>query len=176
MSTLSQFVEEAPPTGSVDPVSLLDSIDAPSSRTARLPSGRVVEISATADGDRVEIRARTGRVLLRVFVDDRGPLLDFEDADLRINTSRDLALRGRDVSIEAARDLHVAVAGDRHSAIGGADRLEAGVLEMQANAGNAALRARGEVRIDAERIGLNDDPLPAPFPWSQPAKGDADVR
>jgi hypothetical protein len=44
--------------------------------------------------------------------------------------------------------------------------LEAAAIEQQASEGGVAVRAAGRIALDGEHIGLNDDPSPEPFRWS----------
>jgi hypothetical protein len=44
-------------------------------------------------------------------------------------------------------------------------------VELQANQGGVSVRAMEKIALDGERIGLNDDPAPQPFPWSAIAGG-----
>jgi hypothetical protein len=120
-------------------------------------------------------------VVLRVLVGEGGPVLSFDAAEIEIASRGELTLTGRDVRVRAARDLLVDVggdarthvAGDRHTSVRGAERLEADRVELQANEEDVAVRARERVLLDAEHIGLNDDPLPAPFEWSRAANEEA---
>ncbi len=151
----------------------LDAIEASKSDAGvRLPSGRLLQIAATERGDRLEIRGRGGEIVLRVIVGDDGPIFSFESAQVELASAGDLVLRGRRIVVEAKEDMVVAVGGDRHTRVAGTERLEASTVELQANEDRVAIRARENVLIDAEQIGLNDEPVPVPFPWSSAAKED----
>lgn len=132
-----------------------------------LSSGRRVELEAGADVDRVVVRARGGEIILRIAVGDEGPVLSFSSATLDLEATKTLRLAAQDIHVEAKGDLRETVGGTHHTRVMGDERLEATRVEVQANAGNVALRARDRIALDAEHIGLNDDPLPAPFVWSR---------
>lgn len=168
----------APPSLESEAVRVLDLIEpARSDRSVLLASGRRLDVHGSGECDRIEIRGRHGEVVLRIRVDDAGPVLSFEGAHVEIAASERLTLTGQDVDIRASRSLAVVVEGDvrseiggaRHTTIRGAERLEAESLELQANEADVAIRARDKIRIDGEGIGLNDAALPAPFSWSRPA-------
>jgi hypothetical protein len=55
--------------------------------------------------------------------------------------------------------------------VAGDERVEAMNVELQANQGGVSVRAMEKIALDGERIGLNDDPAPQPFPWSAIAGG-----
>lgn len=148
--------------------SILEQVDPPLHHVA-LESGRSVAIAPTADGDRIEVRGRQGEVVLRILVGENGPILSFESAAIEVQSRGDLSLSGRNVHLSAANDLRVDVGGVQHTRVAGPSRLEAETVELQANDGDFSIRAREDVKVDAERIGLNDNPLPQPFAWSAPA-------
>jgi hypothetical protein len=71
-----------------------------------------------------------------------------------------------DVSLEAGGSLVERIGETHHTRVGGDERLEAARLEVQANTGGVGMRAMGQIALDGEHIGLNDDPEPRPFAWS----------
>jgi hypothetical protein len=161
--------------------SVLDQIEAPTPEAnVMLASGRRYELTAGTEADRVTIRSRTGEVVLRIEVTDAGPVLSFSSASVELVAVRSLRLAAEDVSIEAGKDLSVTaggslrerVAGDHHLSVAGDERVEAANVELQANAGAVGMRAKGRIALDAEHVGLNDNPLPAPFRWSAIAAGE----
>lgn len=165
------------------PRPVLDEIDAPlESSQVTLTSGRRYELEAGGEKDRLTIRARGGAVILRIEVTDEGPILSFTSAAVELTSTRRLHLRAEEIELEAKRDLTVAVGGalmesvggDHHLRVGGAERVEAAAIELQANAESVAVRAMGKIALDGEHIGLNDDPALKPFPWSEIADGPAE--
>lgn len=158
----------------------LEDVEAPaSSETVTLTSGRRYELDAGRDADRVTIRARSGEVVLRIEVTDAGPVLSFSGATVELSAARRLHLAAPQVAIEAGEDLslasggalHERIAGDHHTRVGGDERVEAANVEVQANTGGVGVRAMGRIALDGEHIGLNDNPLPQPFGWSEIAGG-----
>lgn len=157
------------------PSPLLSDVEVPVAAAAvTLASGRRYELAAGPEADRVVVRSRSGEVVLRVEVTDAGPVLSFSGASVELVGTRRLRLAAEEVSIEAARDVSIEaggslrerVGGDHHLRVAGDERVEASNVEVQASAGAAAVRARGRIALDGEHIGLNDEPLPAPFAWS----------
>lgn len=149
---------------------LLAQVDPPPVQQIELQAGRSLAITATPAGDRLEVRGRGGEVMLRIVLEEGGPVLRFESAAIEVHSQGDLSLRGRNVRLQAEQDLDVEVGATQHTRVAGASRLEAEVVELQANDGDCSIRAREDVKVDAERIGLNDNPMPSPFPWSSPAQ------
>lgn len=163
---------------------LLDSIDvAPRSTEVLLSSGRRYRMSAEGDADRLTIHARNGRLVLCVIVTTDGPVLAFEGAELEVRATRSLVLeadrvelRAKTLQTEVETDVNERIGGERHTRIGRADRLEAASIQTQASDGPIELRAAGRVAVDGEHIGLNDDPCPEPFAWSELARKHAGVE
>jgi hypothetical protein len=153
----------------------LDGVEAPvPSATLVLTSGRRYDVEAGAESDRLVIRSRSGEVVLRIEVTDAGPVLSFSGASLELSATQRLHLAAKEVSVEAAGDvsltaggsLRETVGGDHQTKVAGDERVEAANVQLQANEGAVGVRALGRIALDGEHIGLNDDPLPAPFPWS----------
>ncbi len=137
-----------------------------------LRSGRRFELQSGATVDTLTVRSASGCVLLRVTVGDNGPLLSFDSADITLSARHRLTLSAPEVAI-SARELQVhagssehIVDGHRHTVVRGQERLEASSVEIQANERDIRIRAMQHIALDGEHIGLNDDPCPAPFPWS----------
>ncbi|MEP7120948.1 MAG: hypothetical protein ABJE95_08570 [Byssovorax sp.] len=161
----------------------LAEVDAPlESSQVTLTSGRRYELEAGSEKDTLVIRARGGTVLLRIEVSDEGPVLSFSSAAIELTSTRRLHLCADEIAIEANRDLQLSVGGaltekvggDHHLRVGGAERVEASAIELQANTASVAVRAMGKIALDGEHIGLNDDPALQPFPWSEIADGPAE--
>lgn len=161
--------------------------------TVPLAHGRRLTVEPGADGEeRVHVRSRSGQLEVALVFTAEGARLSIEAAELSLAAARSLTLTTagsltlagdkiavsagtlllqgqRGVELGSGADLRMDVSGMRHSAIGGADRTEAHSIETQANEGDLVLRARSDIRLDGEHIGLNDDPCPGPLPWTQAA-------
>ncbi|APR87641.1 hypothetical protein A7982_12990 [Minicystis rosea] len=173
---VSEIDAETPATARLS----LEDVEAPvASAAVMLASGRRYELDAGRDADKVTIRARNGEVVLRIEVTDTGPVLSFSGATVELSAARSLHLAAPEVAIEAGEELSLVsggalrerVAGDHHTRVGGSERVEAANVELQANTGRVGVRAMGKIALDGEHIGLNDDPMPQPFGWSEPANG-----
>jgi uncharacterized protein (DUF2345 family) len=156
--------------------SLLDLIEPPVQATqVTLASGRRYELEAGTDADRLVVRSQRGDIVLRVEVTDAGPVLWFSGASVNLQATRRLRLAAEEVSVEASGNVSLSaggslretVAGDHHARISGDQRVEARNVELQASAGAVGIRAMKKIALDGEHIGLNDDPEPKPFEWSE---------
>jgi hypothetical protein len=169
--------EPSEPSAGAVPRTLLDEIEAPVSKAAVvLASGRRYELEAGPnDADRLVIRARGGDVVLRIEVTDAGPVLSFSGASIDLQATQRLRLAAREVSVEATGDMTLSaggslketVAGDHHTRVTGDERVEAANVQLQASEGDVGVRALGRIALDGEHVGLNDDPQPKPFEWSE---------
>jgi hypothetical protein len=155
---------------------VLDHVEAPASAaTVTLTSGRRYELSAGGDADRITIRSGAGEIVLRIEVTDAGPVLSFTGASVELSATRRVQIAAEEISIKATKDLSLAAGGslrehigeDHHTQVAGDERLEAANVEVQANLGTVGVRAMGRIALDGEHIGLNDDPAPHPFGWSE---------
>ncbi len=146
--------------------------------TLLLAHGRRLSVGSTTEGDVLRVRSREGQIELSISLGQGGAKLRFESAELELVGTRSLSLAADHVSVKsrgnlelgAAGDLRAVIGGDRHTTVRGVDRSEANTIESQANEGEIVLRARSDVRVDAEHIGLNDDPCPGPLPWTTAAR------
>lgn len=143
-----------------------------------LTSGRRYELESGDAADRLTIRGRTGEIILRVEVNERGPILSFAAAEIDVRAAGRMRLAAREVEIASEGDLTLSARGSiRQRAAGDVDvrasgdtRVEAAAIQLQASAEGVDVRAMRSIRLDGEHIGLNDDPHPAPFPWSRLAR------
>ncbi len=142
-----------------------------------LAHGRRLSVVPNAEGDILHVRSREGSVELSIALGRDGAKVRLCAVDLELVGTRALTLEAQRVSVKshdsldlvAAGDMRVDVSGQRHTTVQGADRTEAFTIESQANEGELILRARGDVRVDGEHIGLNDDPCPGPLAWTTAA-------
>ncbi|MBI4956356.1 MAG: hypothetical protein HY908_30345 [Myxococcales bacterium] len=156
----------------------LDAVAAPVARADFvLTSGRRYELDAArGEGgyDRLTVRGRGGEVVLEITVGERGPVLRFASCELEVEAARAVRVHAPEIELRAAEtlrlesggDLEERVAGGRHARVAGDDRLEAGAIQTQASRGAVEVRARDRIALDGEHIGLNDDPCPQPFGWT----------
>lgn len=151
-------------------------------RVLEAASGRRYGVRTSPDDvDTLVIRGKGQEIVLRIEVDDDGPVLRFSGARLALAATETVTLEAKDVSLRAssrlridaghvtervAGDCAVLVGGQRQTTIEGEERIEAGAVAMQANDGGVAVRAMRRIALDGEHIGLNDEPAPRPFDWS----------
>lgn len=162
---------EDPPT-LVTPSELLEEIEI----TPRHVPLRFGAIEIDESGGVEVVRVRSARGELQIELTENGPRIRLEGVDIEIAAQRRLSLSGEEVALRATRELAVEcggsmrtrVDGDRHTRVAGHERFEANVIEMQANEGHFALRAREDVRIDGEHVGLNSEDMLEAFSWSTP--------
>jgi hypothetical protein len=172
----SEPSEHVGDSGETPSSSLLQRAELPSCRASvAMTSGRRYRISSDGDGaDRLVVTSDSGAVVLSIEVTDRGPVLTFTSAEVRLQATETLRLQAREVEVHSAGDMRVDVAGalrerigsDHHLQVHGTERVEAHALELQASSGHVGVRAMHGIALDGEHIGLNDDPLPQPFAWS----------
>ncbi|NUP06868.1 MAG: hypothetical protein HOW73_12520 [Polyangiaceae bacterium] len=150
----------------------------PTEDDVRVPLGDGLTLELGTGERRVRVCTQDGAAIVEVLVTPSGPIVSLRGTRVRIDATEELLLAGRDVRLEARQRLEL-VAGeveervkrDRTVHVEGTDRLEAGAIERQASAGSVSIKAEARVAIDGSTIGLNDDPCPAPFAWSDRAKG-----
>ncbi len=155
-------------------VDLLDSIT-PGEAPIPLRHG-AVDLVRHGPVDIVRVRAATGTI--EIALTAAGPQLRLRAVDVEIAAEGRMSLAGSEISLRSKGRLEIACDGQmvtsagagRHTHVGGPERLEAETIEMQSSGGGMAIRARDEIAIDGERIGLNSLDLPEPFSWSSIAE------
>jgi len=151
----------------------------PSAEPVKIPLCRGLTLEFGAEsGRRVQITAADGDPLIEIMITDQGPVVTLRQARIHIEATEHLQMSAHTVTVAAhdvltlrAGTVHERVDGDRETHVGGVDRIEAAAIEAQASAGDVVLKAERRISIDATSIGLNDDPCPAPFPWTDRSKG-----
>ena len=112
-------------------------------QTLEFPGRERLEV----EGNAVRIVGPGGDLLLTVLLTPSGPVLRFEGARLSLETSGDLALNARHVSIHGREGVRISSEGDFES--------RARIQDITATLGNVNLRANDDVKLDGERILLN---------------------
>lgn len=171
---------EMPPAAE-RPTSLLDTIEMARELTHVTASAHRYGLRSDGDRDHLTITSPSGEVVLRLELGRGGPVLRFESADIELSASKRLALSAPEVTIAAAEHVGIEsggtmtshVKGTRHARVDGVDRLEAAAIERQASDGAVVVRALGRIALDGQHIGLNDEPCPEPFSWSEAKKQEA---
>lgn len=132
--------------------------DAPIERTppnalpARvLPSGRQVVVDASAQGERIEVRAPDGSLEIAIALTPEGPVLQVRGARLEIDSTDAVALRCKEFALHAEQGISL---------------TSGGRAEVRAQ-GEVAITSMADARLDAAVIHLNGGDRSA-YPDGQP--------
>lgn len=125
-----------------------------------LPSGHVIEVQARAEGERLQIRAGSGEIVVTVELTARGPVLRLAAAALEVSTG--------DLSVECDR-LRLRARGGAALEIGGKAAISAAEVAVEARTGGLALTANDDVDVKGERVRLNSEDPPMPLTWEEHA-------
>ncbi|WP_437969071.1 hypothetical protein WMF04_07150 [Sorangium sp. So ce260] len=144
-------------------------------RVVPLASGRSIEIAEEGAGERIQIRAAAGQLLVSIRLTDEGPVLSLEGASLEISASRTLSLSCDTLRIQAAQDAAVEVGGSLRERVRGSVVREAGrsarttarEVKVEASPGGVEIRANDDVDIVGERVRLNSEDPPMPLSWEE---------
>ena len=121
-------------------------------RPASLPSGRRVEVRVDGARESIAISSREGQVELTIRLTDAGPVLQFNSANLELQSSGDVSLRCNKLSVETEQSLSLRSKGDMEQVVDGGCAVRVGRdLEISAQAAEI-VGHRGEVSLEA-----NDD-------------------
>jgi phage gp45-like len=146
-----------------------------SSQKAPSGSERLLVVSSE-DGAEVVVASPDGTTEIEIALCPDGVTLRLRGARLAIAASEELTLESKRVRIRATEKLDVSAgevdirAAHRTTKIVGRERLEAGSIEAQSSHGSYEVRAERAIRLDGERIGLNDQLATSPFDWSDRAR------
>ncbi|XXX78770.1 hypothetical protein WMF30_08335 [Sorangium sp. So ce134] len=144
-------------------------------RVVPLASGRSIEIAEEGAGERIQIRAAAGEILVSIRLTDEGPVLSLAGASLEIAAARTLSLSCDTLRIQAAQDAAVEVGGSLHERVRGSVVREAGrsarttarEVKVEASPGGVEIRANDDVDIVGERVRLNSEDPPMPLSWEE---------
>ncbi|WP_437572021.1 hypothetical protein [Sorangium sp. So ce542] len=148
---------------------------APPARVVPLASGRSIEIAEEGAGERIQIRAAAGQILVSIRMTDDGPVLSLAGASLEIAAARTLSLSCDTLQIQAAQDAAIEVGGSLHERVRGSAVREAGrsarttarEVKLEASPGGVEIRANDDVDIVGERVRLNSEDPPMPLSWEE---------
>ncbi|WP_437939396.1 hypothetical protein [Sorangium sp. So ce341] len=148
---------------------------APPARVVPLASGRSIEIAEEGAGERIQIRAAAGQILVSIRMTDDGPVLSLAGASLEIAAARTLSLSCDTLQIQAAQDAAIEVGGSLHERVRGSAVREAGrsarttarEVKVEASPGGVEIRANDDVDIVGERVRLNSEDPPMPLSWEE---------
>ncbi|WP_437999774.1 hypothetical protein WMF26_07560 [Sorangium sp. So ce185] len=148
---------------------------APPARVVPLASGRSIEIAEEGAGERIQIRAAAGQILVSIRMTDDGPVLSLAGASLEIAAAKTLSLSCDTLQIQAAQDAAIEVGGSLHERVRGSAVREAGrsarttarEVKVEASPGGVEIRANDDVDIVGERVRLNSEDPPMPLSWEE---------
>ncbi|WP_437725967.1 hypothetical protein [Sorangium sp. So ce861] len=148
---------------------------APPARVVPLASGRSIEIAEDGAGERIQIRAAAGQILVSIRMTDDGPVLSLAGASLEIAAAKTLSLSCDTLQIQAAQDAAIEVGGSLHERVRGSAVREAGrsarttarEVKVEASPGGVEIRANDDVDIVGERVRLNSEDPPMPLSWEE---------
>ncbi|WP_437318621.1 hypothetical protein [Sorangium sp. So ce385] len=148
---------------------------APPARVVPLASGRSLEIAEEGAGERIQIRAAAGQILVSIRMTDDGPVLSLAGASLEIAAAKTLSLSCDTLQIQAAQDAAIEVGGSLHERVRGSAVREAGrsarttarEVKVEASPGGVEIRANDDVDIVGERVRLNSEDPPMPLSWEE---------
>lgn len=132
--------------------------------TWTLASGRTLTVQSTDEGDdEIRISGRGGTVELHVVLTPRGPVLKFESAAMKLESTGKievdcdrLHLRSkRGIVQETGGDLIQHAGGNAELAVRGDASTVARSVELTSRRGDVRLRANDDVKLNGERVRLN---------------------
>lgn len=134
------------------------------SPTRKLDSGRAIRVDSSPDGvDHVTIHGVDGHVELQVTLTDKGPVLHFKAAEIKLESAGRLSVQCDEYEVVANNgirhltdgDLVQTVAGDASLIARGDLVTSARQMHMQSTRGDVRIRANDDVRLNGERVKLN---------------------
>ena len=138
--------------------------DKGNTRSVIMPSGRVVEI-ATAPSESIRVSGRHGDVELAIQFTDDGPVLKFNTADIDLASTGQVSIDCQDfevkakkhVSIQAGGDINTHADGNCYMTVKRVFELLADSLDLEAENGDASVKANDIVHMLGEKILLNSE-------------------
>jgi len=132
-------------------------------RSASFASGRAVTLEE-GGGERLVVRSPSGVVELTIRFTPEGPVLSFASAALELSTPGALRVDCAKLKLTAREGIEVTaggsvkgdIQGNHDLIVSGASRVEADSIAVKARLGDVAIKANDDVRVNGERIFLND--------------------
>jgi hypothetical protein len=143
-------VLERDSTGEADAERIADLVQSPQAApnpTLYFSSGRSVTVTDGAP-EQLTVRSPEGAVELAVRFTPEGPVLSFSAAALDLRSSGTMRLACGKLEVDAREGIALTTGGDV--------RAEADAVAIRARLGDVAIEANDDVRVDGERIRLND--------------------
>lgn len=109
--------------------------------TRVLPSGRLVVVRTTADGEELEVRVPDGRVEVHIVLTAAGPVVRLTAARLELASADTVAVRCRRFDVDASEGVRLASGGG----------VEITGQELR-------VRTRDDIHMNGDVIRLNCDP------------------
>ena len=114
-------------------------------------------------GDRITLYNPEGKIELQIVLSEKGPILQFQTADLHIHSIGRIQLECEDFQIHAHHEIkqisegnfHQQVAGNTSVEVKGDFQTEARMCSLTATRGNINLNANDDIKMKSERILLN---------------------
>lgn len=125
-----------------------------------LSHGRTLAVRrGPSDVDEVLVRSPSGDIELSIAIGPNGPRLRLRAVDI------ELVAEGR-LSMQCA-ELDLQVQGPGTIRAGGALELQGEDVHIAAAAGEIAIQANDDIKLQGERIQLNCDEQPMPVSWEE---------
>lgn len=167
----TNFPEERNPhqesLSSNDPIVLKDIIQKTEEhlkQEIKLSGGRLLKLdSHEALGDRITLWNPEGKIELQIIISEKGPILQFQTADLHIHSKGRIQLECEDFQVHAHHEIkqisegnfYQQVAGNTDIEVKGDFRTEARICSLSATRGNINFNANDDIKMKSERILLN---------------------
>jgi len=120
-----------------------------------LPSGREVSAGEEGDGELVTIYNPRGEVELSIRFTPAGPVLHFQAAAIKLQTSGELDINCGRLHLQSHGDVTEEVGGEKHTQVAGKASFEAHTIDVKSHRGNITAKANDDVCLLGERIKLN---------------------
>jgi hypothetical protein len=127
----------------------------------KLKAGNILSINHVHD--EIKFISRNKVLQLIVRIQDDGLRVDINASQLNINTSDELNLTSKKITLEATEQLNIKTGGnlvtevekDFLTEVKGTNKSIAQVQKLTANLGNVEIKANDDVRLDGESVKLN---------------------
>lgn len=137
--------------------------------TGRLPSGRELAVRSTPEGEQIEVRSASGDLELRIALTDAGPVLQLRGVRLEIDSTEAIALRCKElevdaqaISMRAQKDVRIDAQGQMNIQTGGLTNIDAEIINL--NCGDRSRYPDGQAALQASSVQAPQTPAIQPPP------------
>jgi hypothetical protein len=120
-----------------------------------LAGSHQLTVERSRAGNLLTLRGAKGQLCLSIEITEKGPILRFEGAALRLEVGGDLSISADRLALNARSELALTTQGELRITAQGDLVSEARIQTIKAQLGDVNIKANDDVRVNGERVMVN---------------------